>query len=253
MLQLIAHVHAPYSTDGYHNPESVLKYAIKKGVVVELLAHNNLVWRRLYPDVARSEYIVTAVELGFKDTDIVAAGENLEELARYKIPVFDHRVKRMLDIPLEEGLDILRRVGAEYVYAPHSTFIGGAAKNGYTALLSRVDAIEVFNGSISFIPSYNKKALILAEKLGKPKIAGVDGHIGLSSLGSCHNSVEASSKQEIYEAIRKGKVKPHVNSFRHLLLAKDYALLTSLAIRDIFKSQLKISVSDISGLTKQLY
>jgi len=254
MLKLISHVHAPYSTDGWHNPDSILKYAVKKDVVVELLAHNNFVWTRLHPEVFKSEHIIPAVEFGLKDTDVVVAGHNLDELARDKrFPLFDHRVKRMLDVSLEEALDILRKIGVEYIYSPHSTFIGGAAKNGYKKLLPKFDAIEVFNGSISFFPPYNWKALSLAEKLHKTKIAGADTHLGITALDSCYNLVDAISKEEIYETIRKGKVKPHISSLYPIQLARDYVVLTYLAIRDILNSKLKISVSDFTALTKQLY
>jgi predicted metal-dependent phosphoesterase TrpH len=254
MLKTIFHVHAPYSTGGYHNPESILKYAKKRDLVVELLAHNNLVWTKYYPEVHNSPKIITGIELGFKNTDIVATGENLTELVKDKrFPVFDRRVKRMLDISLEEGLDILREIGVQYIYAPHSTFIGGAAKNGHKSLLSKVDAIECFNGSVSFFPPYNWKALSLAEKLGKTKIAGADGHLGLSSLESCYNLVDANSKEEIYEAVRKGKVEPHISRLYPVQLARDYGVLTFLALKDILNSKLKISVNDLTSLAGQLY
>jgi hypothetical protein len=254
MLKFITHVHPPYSTDGWNNPENILKYARKKGVIVEIDAHNSLLWARANPEVFKSEYIVTGVEFGFVDTDVIAVGENLDELARDKrFPLFNRKVKRMLDVPLEEGLEILRKISVEYICLPHPTFIGGAAKNGYKRLLPKVDAIEVWNGSISFFPPYNQRALHLAEELNKTKIAGTDAHLGSSTLDSCYNLVDASCKEEIYEAMRKGRVKPHISSLYPIQLARDYAVLTFLAVRDILNSKLKISLSDFTSLTKQLY
>jgi len=254
MLKVITHVHPPYSTDGWINPDDVPKYAIKKHAIIEMDAHNSLLWTRAHPDVFKSEYIITGVELGLQGTDVIAVGENLDQLANDKrFPLFDRKVKRMLDVSLEEGIKILRRIGVEYICLPHPTFIGGAAKNGYENLLSKADAIEVFNSSISFVPFYNQTALNLAEKLNKTKIAGTDRHMGLWGLDSCYNIVDASCKEEIYEAIRKGKVEPHINSLYFIQSARDYAVLTFLAAKDILKSNLKISLKDFTSLTKRLY
>ena len=162
MTKVILHIHGPYSTDGWHNPINVSKFARENNVVIEHLQHNKLTLPRLCPEFFRSEYGISAIELGLTDTDVVAAGDNLSELARDKrFPIFNNKVKRMLDVSLEEGIEILRRIGAEYIYLPHPTFIAGAAKNGYKNLLSKVDAIEVFNATTSWFPPYNKRALLL--------------------------------------------------------------------------------------------
>jgi len=223
-------------------------------VVIEHLQHNKLTLPRLCPEFFRSEYGISAIELGLTDTDVVAAGDNLSELARDKrFPIFNNKVKRMLDVSLEEGIEILRRIGAEYIYLPHPTFIAGAAKNGYKNLLSKVDAIEVFNATTSWFPPYNKRALLLAEQLQKTKTAGVDGHFGEEAFFSCHNEIPASSKEEIYEAMRKGRVQPYVSPMHPFRLLREYTVLTYLVAKDISKSKLKISLSDITSLAKQPY
>jgi hypothetical protein len=254
MLKVVTHVHPPYSTDGWNNPAIVNKYAMKKGLVVELDAHNSLLWMKAYPEVYKSEHIIPGVELGLLDTDIIAVGENLDELARDKrFPLFDPKPKRMLEVPLEEGIEILRKISVEYTYLPHLTFFGGAVYNGYVNQISRVDALEVWNGCISIFPPYNRKALILAEKLNKTKLAGVDGHIGCWALNSCYNLVDANSKEEVYEAVRKGRTKPHVSLLYPIQLSKEYATLAFLTAKDILNSRPKISPSSFTSLTKQLY
>jgi hypothetical protein len=256
MLKLITHIHPPYTTDGWNNPDNILEYAIKKRVYVELDPHNSLLWTRAHHEAFTSEYVIAGIELGLMGTDVIAVGENLSELARDKrFPIFDRKVKRMLDVSFEEGIEILRRIGIEYICLPHPTCICGAAKNGYDKdQLSKADAIEVWNGSISFIPiRYNQEALILAEKLNKPKIAGVDGHIGLSSLDSCYNLVDATCKEEIYEAIKKGRTNPHISSLYPFQLLRDYTVMAFSVARDVLTAKLKISPSDFTSSTRQLY
>jgi len=244
MLKFITHVHTFYSTDGWNNPDCVRKYAEKKDVFVELLTHNNFLWTKLYPEVFGSKRIVPAIEFGFRGTDVIAGGKNLGELAKDKrFPIFDYKVERMLDISLEEGTEILRDY-AEYLYFPHPTFICGAFKNGYEHLMPKVDGIEIFNGPTSLFPSYNTKALNLAKKFNKTETAGVDGHMGMVSFNSCYNLVDASYKDEIYEAMRKGRVKPIISPLYPFCLAKEYGVLAFLTLKDLLNPNSDINLSN---------
>jgi len=255
MSKFITHVHTIYSTDGWNNPDCIRRYAENKDVFVELLTHNSLLWTRLYPEVFKSEHIIPAVEFGFKNTDVIAAGKNLDELIKDKrFPIFDHKVGRWLNISLDEGIEILREKGAEYIYFPHPTApVAGAVKNGYEHLIKKVDGVEVWNGSISLFPPYNMSALNLAEKYNKTKFAGIDGHLGTISLKSCYNLTEAQSKDEIYEAVRKNRLEPHKNPFYPILLAKDYGVLAFLTLRGLLDKNSEVNPSNSLSLTEQLY
>lgn len=252
MSKFITHVHTLYSPDGWHNPECVLRFAEKEDAFVELLSHNSFLWTKLYREVFKSENIIPAIELCFENTDLVVAGENLDELAKW-FPIFDRRVKRRLPVSLEEGIEILKENDIGYTYLPHPTApISGAVNNGYEYIIEEVDGIEVWNGSIAPIRSYNMEALALAEKYNKTKLAGSDSHIGTIALKSCCNLTEASSKDEIYEAVRKNKLKPHINPLYPILLAKDYVVLAFLVCKDLLNSNLDTKPF-ISSLIKQLY
>ncbi|MDI6825875.1 MAG: hypothetical protein QMD36_01620 [Candidatus Aenigmarchaeota archaeon] len=255
MLKFISHVHTIYSTDGWHNPDCVLKYAIKNDVYVELLAHNHWAWTKLYPRVFKSERIIAGIEFRFGGTDVIACGDNLGELAKDKrFQILKLKTKRRLNVSLEEGIEILRKNSVEYIYLPHPTFpIAGIPKKDYDYLIPKIDGIEVWNGLISLFPFYNMKALNLAEKFHKTKIAGIDGHLGDAPLKSCYNLVEANSKDEIYEAVRKNRLKPHINPLYPILSAQDYGVLAFLILRDFLNPSSNIKPSNFISLIKQLY
>ncbi|MGQ9781833.1 MAG: PHP-associated domain-containing protein [Nitrososphaeria archaeon] len=65
------------------------------------------------------------------------------------------------------------------------------------------DAIEVYNSSSFPFRRSSKKALMLAESLGLPKVAGSDAHIP-KNVGLCYVEVEAGSLLEAVSEILKG-------------------------------------------------
>ncbi len=77
--------------------------------------------------------------------------------------------------------------------------------------MKHVDAVECTNArSLMF---FNLLAKSLAKKLKKPCIAGSDAHM-LSELGRVKNILFCENKEEeIFEAIRKGKVKVFVKPY----------------------------------------
>lgn len=70
------------------------------------------------------------------------------------------------------------------------------------------DAVEVFNSASFPFRTSSRKAFMLAEGLGIPKVAGSDAHMP-KNVGLCYVEVEASSLHEAISETFRGRGMPH--------------------------------------------
>jgi hypothetical protein len=233
MEKLVSHIHTLYSMDGSNNPEVVLRNARKKDFYAEIVAHNSLVWTRKYPDVARDEMIITGVEFRIRGVDIVASGGNVDEISKDKrFQLYSHKTPNGYDVPLPEALDLLRDC-SEYVYFPHPSTSLGIGKSCHEDLIEKGDGVEIWNGNAALIPGANADAMNLAGKYKKTRLAGLDDHYGCHGLLPAYNLLNASCKDDIYDAVRKGRTLPYVKRKFPILMAKEYSLTAIRSIMDM--------------------
>ena len=83
---------------------------------------------------------------------------------------------------------------------------GGFSRNGFNDVKNakKFDVIEVLNGNT--LPSGNKKAYELAQKLNMPMTCGSDAH-RLEDVGKFACEIDANSIDGILKCIKKGQVK----------------------------------------------
>jgi hypothetical protein len=233
MEKFVTHIHTLYSIDGWNNPTVILKNVRKKGFYAEVVAHNSLLWTRMYPDVAKDEMIVPGVEFRIRGVDVIAGGENVGEIANDKrFPLFSKIPIHGYDVPLPEAIDSLKYC-AEYVYFPHPATALGIARSGHEELIEKGDSIEVWNGGSVLFPGANSQALMLARKYRKPGMAGLDDHYGCNGMMPAYNLLNASCKDDVYLSVRKGKLTPYVDWKFPITMAKEYAQTLGRTVRDM--------------------
>jgi predicted metal-dependent phosphoesterase TrpH len=241
MSRFVTHIHTIYSLDGSNNPGVVLRNAQKNDVYAEIVAHNSFLWTRKYPEVFKSERIIPGVEFRIRGVDVVASGPDVGEIGKdRKFSVYGYPAPKNYDLPLEEALESLREC-SEYVYFPHPAAELGVALSGQERLISKADGVEVWNGSAALLPGANKAACVLADKYGKAKLAGLDDHYGCNGTLPAYNFIEASSKDDVYDAVRKGTTEPYVSPMFPLKMSKEYALLACRALKDLRQVSLDAS------------
>jgi hypothetical protein len=252
MSRFVTHIHTIYSLDGSNNPLTVLRNAKKNGVYAELVAHNSFLWTKKYPEVFRSERIIPGVEFRIRGVDVVASGENVGEVERdRRFPVNKFPAPKGYDVPLDEALDVLRDC-SEYIYFPHPAASLGIAKSGHEKMIRKGDAVEVWNGAAAVLPHVNDSAAALAKKYGKSALAGLDDHNGCNSLLPAYNIIDAGDKDEVYDAVRKGRTRPYVNPMFPVLMSKDYAMMAYQALRDYRQVRMDSIMAQTSQSDKTL-
>ncbi len=189
------HTHSRYS-DGLPSLEQIEDHCLRREMAVALTDHNEI---RGSVELKNRDRIacIPGVEVGSK--------EGLEFLVYFQDPAdLEDYYRRAVEpgllsrfmvrskIGSVECLDVAREMGA-FVSLAHPFAFGRKSlefqkKSPKTAasfvddVLSRVDAVEYFNGGVP--AGVNRQAAELIERLGKPITVGSDSH-RLKTFGSC--------------------------------------------------------------------
>jgi predicted metal-dependent phosphoesterase TrpH len=184
------HVHSTYSSDSIITPKEVVLYAKKRGLnAVAVTDHNQVEGAR---KIARETdfLIIPGTEISSLDGHIV--GLNVQEV----IPK---------GLNADETVDRIHQQGGVAIACHPFVFFKGCVGKHVT---KKFDAVETKNASSFPYKSASRKADALADRLGLPKVAGTDAHIG-QAIGWAYTMVEAEPDAEaILKAIVAGRCQP---------------------------------------------
>ncbi|MCJ7698899.1 PHP domain-containing protein [Candidatus Bathyarchaeota archaeon] len=189
-LKIDLHVHSCYSADSTITGRELVYYAQKNGLDgVAVTDHDNL-------DGAAK----IAEETGF----FTIPGMEIESLQ-------GHVIALNIQEPIPSKLNVNETI--ERIHAANGIAVAchptGLLKGGLgNRTPSRVDAVEVINSSALPFRNSVKKNETIAQRLGKPRVAGSDAHYG-PEIGCAYTLIQAEpDASEVVEAIVKGLCQP---------------------------------------------
>jgi len=188
-MKLDLHVHSTFSSDGKASPESILRQAAKVGLAgVAITDHNTMKGNVQARKIDREMLVIRGMEISSSEGHILAYG-------------IEEPVPKGLDP--EETLERIRDQGGIAVVAHPYRPWSGLGEKAVKRL--KPDAIEVQNSHST--AGENASALRLCQTMGLPMTGGSDAHM-LAYLGRSYTVAEnASTEDEVLEAIRKGMTK----------------------------------------------
>lgn len=198
MLRLAAdmHIHSTIS-DGVAGPMEIVYAAIDKGLdIISITDHNSfqgsIMARKIASNINGAPVIIVGNEVRTQYGDVLVYCTEEPDIP-YTLPELIDRAheENCLVIPAHP-FDIFRLGVGDAIYD----------FNGW-------DALEIWNASASH--GSNKKAMKAAKILGLPGLANSDAHIP-EYIGSAYTIIEVDeyNVEAILEAIRKGRVHPHL-------------------------------------------
>ena len=184
------HVHSTYSADSIITPKELVFYAQKRGLTaVAVTDHNQFEGARKI--AAETDFlIIPGTEVSSLGGHIV--GLNVQEL----IP---------RGLTADETVDKIHAAGGVAIAChPFAWFKGSVGKH----VSKKFDAVETRNASSFPFRSASKKADLLANRFGLPRVGGTDAHVG-QAIGSAYTMIEAEPNVEaILKAIVDGRCQP---------------------------------------------
>jgi predicted metal-dependent phosphoesterase TrpH len=190
MLTADLHVHSNFSRDGESSIEEILQRASEIGLdVIAITDHDCTDGARLALTYRSPVLVIPGIEISTLQGHLIALG---------------------ITEPIPPGLDVIetvslaRKKGAVVILPhPYHMWRHGVARR-LRAALSAVDAIEVFN-SRYIVGSANRKAAVMARRLGKSCVGGSDAH-NARYIGFGRTLISAPQETgAILDAIREGR------------------------------------------------
>jgi predicted metal-dependent phosphoesterase TrpH len=184
------HVHTTYSSDSVITPREAVFYARKRGLTAVAVTDHNQV------DGARKIA---------KETDfLIIPGTEVSSLGGHIVGL---NVQEAIPkgLSADETVDRIHQAGGVAIAChPFALFKGSVGKY----VNEKFDAVETKNASSFPFKSAAKKAELLANRFGLPKVAGTDAHIG-QAIGCAYTVIEAEPNIEsILKAIVDGRCEP---------------------------------------------
>jgi predicted metal-dependent phosphoesterase TrpH len=189
------HVHSYHSKDSNSSHDDILEVALKRGLDGFAICDHDTVEGGLACEKR-------ALELGHKITVIPGV-----EVTSSKGHILVLGIRENIEpfLSPEETIRRARKLGGT-VIIPHPFKQSSHGIGSFEGL--DIDAVEVFN-SRCLLNNANHKALIEAERLGIPGVAGSDSHIP-EMVGQAYTEIDASENtaEAVLRAVREGKVSP---------------------------------------------
>jgi predicted metal-dependent phosphoesterase TrpH len=184
------HVHTNYSSDSTITPEELILYAKKRGLTAVAVTDHDR---------------VDGAQKISKETDfLVIPGTEVSSLGGHIIGL---NVQEAIPkgLAANETVDRIHQAGGIAIAChPFALFKGSVGKH----VSKTFDAVETRNASSFPYKSATKKAEMLADRFGLPKVAGTDAHIG-QAIGYAYTMVEAElSVEAIVKGITEGCCQP---------------------------------------------
>ncbi|WP_048182722.1 PHP domain-containing protein [Methanosarcina sp. MTP4] len=189
------HVHSRYSRDSNSDLDAILTVARARGLDgLAICDHDTvdggLACARRARELGTGITVIPGIEVSSSKGHILVLGieEDIEPL-----------------LSPEETIRQARILGGT-VIIPHPFKSSSHGIGSFEGL--DIDAAEVFNSRCLFNGA-NKKALLEAERLGIPPVAGSDSHIP-EMVGQAYTEIDAleNTVDAVLQAIREGKVSP---------------------------------------------
>jgi predicted metal-dependent phosphoesterase TrpH len=155
------HTHSKYSPDGWMEPETMVKTAVKKGLSgIAVTDHNTIKGGLETKKFERENFkVIIGSEISTERGEVI--GLFLSE------DILSHKFSEVIDkIKKQNGLVVLPH--------PFDELRGNGLKPTEDDA-GLIDYVEIFN-SRCFLSKYNEKAKIYAKKYGLNVIAGSDAH-----------------------------------------------------------------------------
>ncbi len=200
MFEVDLHVHTTYS-DGVSTPREVLEEARRRGLGgIAITDHDTARGACAALEDARRLGIVLipGVEVSAREAHVLLLGVDCSE---------PPAVRKGMGV--EEVLDLARDNGYVAVLAHPFSRLGIAP---YPVVrmphaLRRFDLVEVLNGKSLMLS--NRRAMRLAQRIGKPGVAGSDAHVA-ASVGvvrtALPNLENPDGWEDVVEELRRGRV-----------------------------------------------
>jgi predicted metal-dependent phosphoesterase TrpH len=184
------HVHTTYSRDSIITPEELVFYAKKRGLTAVAVTDHNQVDGAKKIAKKTDFLIIPGTEVSSLGGHIV--GLNVQEA----IPK---------GLPVEETVDRIHQAGGIAIACHPFALIKGSVGKYVN---KKFDAVETRNASSFPYKSASRKADLLADHFGLPKVAGTDAHIG-QAIGSAYTLIDAEANVEaMLKAIVDGRCQP---------------------------------------------
>ncbi|MGB0929779.1 MAG: PHP-associated domain-containing protein [Chitinophagales bacterium] len=204
------HFHSNYS-DGMASIQDLEERCLRENIGVILTDHNEI--RGSLKLLERNNIVtVPAIEAGTKEgVEFLIYFKKPKDLETfYKEQIEPFRVKRFMvklrnsaEAILEAANEFDSFVSLAHPYAFKKKSVDKHKNNPMLGYLFRnIDAIEIFNGSLS--RAQNKRALKLKDQLGKKFTLGSDGH-EIESLGLVNvefQNQEITDSETLYEELK---------------------------------------------------
>jgi predicted metal-dependent phosphoesterase TrpH len=184
------HVHTTYSADSIITPRELVFYAKKRGLTAVAVTDHDQV------DGARK----IAAETDF----LIIPGTEVSSLNGHIIGL-NVQEAMLRGLSAAETVDRIHDAGGVAIAChPFALFKGSVGKH----VNEKFNAVETRNASSFPYKSAARKADSLADRLGLPKVAGTDAHIG-QAIGCAYTVIEAEPNVEaILKAIVNGRCQP---------------------------------------------
>lgn len=191
-MKIDLHTHSHYSEDATTTLKQLVRYARKIGIDgVALTDHDTVLGARR---LSKQKRILTI------------PGIEIETLNGHLLALsVTERVKPRRNI--DETIERIRQLGGIAVIAHPAVVIKTGLGHKITSV-SNLDAVEVINSSAFPFFLATRQARRLAERLRLPQTAGSDAHHP-NEIGKAYTLIDAdSTRDDVIEAIRKGRTTP---------------------------------------------
>ncbi|MDD1724633.1 MAG: PHP domain-containing protein [Methanospirillum sp.] len=193
MLSTDLHIHTNFSKDGESSVQQIIAAASNAGLdAIAITDHDTMDGYRTAQAISSGILIIPGIEISTREGHLIALG---------------------IDSPPESGqpvLDTIQEVrdagGVTILPHPFHRYRHGVALRCHEALYE-ADAIEIYNSRYVFAHA-NRHAMKLANKLGRPVVAGSDAHHA-RFVGYGRTMIDAERDVgSILDAIKEGRATP---------------------------------------------
>ncbi|MFQ5552967.1 MAG: PHP domain-containing protein [Thermoplasmata archaeon] len=208
------HFHTKHS-DAYTRVPSALGLARKKGVGLAITDHNTPAGVVQASRIDPTAFLVPGMEVSARDgphvllyfygvTELVDFYEREVEPHKGKSPYLATDLSTIDLLERTQGYNCVRAAAHPYGYLVFNKGVAKSVAEGYLTehALSRFEALEVINGSMT--RTLNRRALSLSTRENLGAVGGTDGHI-LRDLGSVVTYAEADSVEDFLDAVVHGR------------------------------------------------
>jgi predicted metal-dependent phosphoesterase TrpH len=195
-LKVDLHLHSAYSKDSRATPEEVVRRSIELGFdVISITDHGSVQGSLEAQAMPSGLLVIPGQEVKTSDGELIVLG------LRHPLPSKQPALETAMNARKQGGFVIL-----PHPFDPMRRGIGSLSKK----LLGHIDAVEVFNSRTIF-SRFNQKARQFADQEGLPSVVGSDSHFP-GEMGKAFMLINSKkSPQEIFNAIRQGRLRLVVN------------------------------------------